>query len=390
MVQTDSGRRIFSIKSGITACLTRSLYAAYALVGRNTKAWEVTVTGLPTLEEGKTYAAKFQWAEASRHREDEFVDRVVRESRGRYEDEVDGHLPRIYLAAQYDASNTHHIRDALSIPHRGEGRVLRVYVMELLQPLLSLPAPDIFRAIWDVINCEYHTSATKYSARGSSLSPGHQACWDLGVEHHDISFSNIMVRTSAGWDKSQTGTQLGVLNDFDLAVLTDDTAPTGLQRTGTRPFMALSFLRANGRGTPSRYIEDLESFLWVYYWICFKHDTTATDTRLRRTVFHKWVGSYEDAYNSKYTLLDDEAFDKETRKPAMLHAPAWNRIGLHWTAAQRQINKMHQGTTKSKDVLKTLRDHLLSSSHLKAGDLEVRKAAVPWRNGTTQVLVTDT
>ncbi|KAG2065053.1 hypothetical protein BDR04DRAFT_1109108 [Suillus decipiens] len=69
------------------------------------------------------------------------------------------------------------------------------------------------------------------------------------------------------------GKRMGVLNDYDLSSLIDDRGPRGNERTGTVPFMALDLLTAEAqRGEVKHlYRHDLESFMWVFIWICFRY-----------------------------------------------------------------------------------------------------------------------
>jgi hypothetical protein len=85
------------------------------------------------------------------------------------------------------------------------------------------------------------------------------------VEHNDISASNLM------YDKLNGNR--GVLNDFDLAHLKGHPRPSGTERTGTMPFMALDLLtKAAGEGKVERlYRHDCESFVWVLLWICCRY-----------------------------------------------------------------------------------------------------------------------
>ncbi|KAL6300680.1 hypothetical protein BKA93DRAFT_711458, partial [Sparassis latifolia] len=64
----------------------------------------------------------------------------------------------------------------------------------------------------------------------------HFRLWLHGVEHGDISLSNLMY---------DPDTQCGMLNDFDLTVIHEgpgERMPAGKMRTGTVPFMALDLL----------------------------------------------------------------------------------------------------------------------------------------------------
>jgi len=84
-------------------------------------------------------------------------------------------------------------------------------------------------------------------------SLGHYILWKAGIQHGDISVSNLMHRNGTG-----------VLNDFDLARL-DTPGIRGFDRTGTKPFLALDLLTADAQDGKAerRYRYDLESFLWI-------------------------------------------------------------------------------------------------------------------------------
>jgi Fungal protein kinase len=102
-----------------------------------------------------------------------------------------------------------------------------------------------------------------------SLVLGHRHLWNGGIEHNDISVSNMI------YDKTKNGD--GVLNDFDLAHVRGKTRPSGTGRTGTMPFMALDLLTKNAwAGKVERlYRHDCESFVWVLLWICSRYDEGA-------------------------------------------------------------------------------------------------------------------
>jgi hypothetical protein len=96
-------------------------------------------------------------------------------------------------------------------------------------------------------------------------SLGHYILWKGGIQHGDISVSNLMHRKGTG-----------VLNDFDLARLTTpgNVYPRGFDRTGTTPFLALDLLTKDAQDgkVERRYRHDLESFLWVLMWIAACYD----------------------------------------------------------------------------------------------------------------------
>jgi hypothetical protein len=62
----------------------------------------------------------------------------------------------------------------------------------------------------------------------------------------------------------------GVLNDYDLFHLKGQPRPSGTERTGTMPFMALDLLTDEAwDGKIMRlYRHDCESFVWVLLWVC--------------------------------------------------------------------------------------------------------------------------
>ncbi|KAH8724206.1 hypothetical protein GQ44DRAFT_291319 [Phaeosphaeriaceae sp. PMI808] len=57
----------------------------------------------------------------------------------------------------------------------------------------------------------------------------------------------------------------GFLIDFDLAIKIDREEASGAPgMTGTKVFMAIGALN----GEPHSFSHDLESFFWVYFWVC--------------------------------------------------------------------------------------------------------------------------
>lgn len=70
--------------------------------------------------------------------------------------------------------------------------------------------------------------------------------------------------------------QLGVLNDFDLAILAEQDHHNKLERTGTIPFMAIELLSDEGAAgkIEHRLRHDLEATFWVLVWVfaCASND----------------------------------------------------------------------------------------------------------------------
>ncbi|OAX42207.1 hypothetical protein K503DRAFT_661385, partial [Rhizopogon vinicolor AM-OR11-026] len=92
----------------------------------------------------------------------------------------------------------------------------------------------------------------------------HHILWQKGVRHRDISPSNLMFYFS--WDSSGRDVAVGILNDYDLSSLKK--GPTGRERTGTVPFMAIDLLTKKSLAgeVEHLYRHDAESFIWVLTW----------------------------------------------------------------------------------------------------------------------------
>jgi serine/threonine protein kinase len=83
---------------------------------------------------------------------------------------------------------------------------------------------------------------------------GHKRLFKLGIYHCDISDGNLMFHR-------RNGHTFGILIDFDLAVITN-LHSENQHRTGTRQFMAIELLEAEGP-VMRHYKHDAESFFWV-------------------------------------------------------------------------------------------------------------------------------
>jgi serine/threonine protein kinase len=86
--------------------------------------------------------------------------------------------------------------------------------------------------------------------------------------HRDISENNIIIVTL-----SREGQPKGRLIDMDLGKELNSIPSGASHRTGTMQFMAIEVLQGKGR----TYRHDLESFFYVFIWmcICYGHDANA-------------------------------------------------------------------------------------------------------------------
>ena len=177
-----------------------------------------------------------------------------------------------------------------------------------------------------------------------------------GILHRDISIGNIML-TETEDD--------GFLIDLDLAIKIKDPKPSGApSRTGTKVFMAIGALL----GEQHSFMHDLESFFWVFFWICVhyeglnKHGKTCE----RRTEFEEW--NYENPQKlatTKIGTISSRMFglvDKEVTKHCASLLPCLKELhGVVFpgdTARQKEdhglYEKMIQVFTKAKsDILQT-------------------------------------
>ncbi|KAG6108507.1 hypothetical protein E4U13_006408, partial [Claviceps humidiphila] len=142
------------------------------------------------------------------------------------------------------------LRDGLtfSTPHKNQipydDRVLRVLaVTPLGRPLKE------FGSILELLEC-----------LRDAIKVHRSLYMESGILHGDISVNNIIMTEPAKADGYK-----GMLIDFDSAHdITKD--PSGRRhRTGTIEFMAIGVLL----GQQHTYRHDLESFLYVFIWLCF-------------------------------------------------------------------------------------------------------------------------
>ncbi|KAG2114188.1 uncharacterized protein F5147DRAFT_607426 [Suillus discolor] len=219
----------------------------YGLQGRATNVMPVTSEALAkkydNLPDGMV--AKVFWGEANRTSEPEILKRV--EEIAEAHDTVKNHIPELLWHHTF-TNPTSAIREALGVPEPTTGsRVLYILVFRKLHPITKLHGKELFSVWQQCIIC-------------------HLTLWKEGVYHRDISPGNLM------WYK-KNGKLIGVLNDYDLSSLANVVGPQGNERTGTVPFMALDLLteKAQRGEVKHLYRHDLESFMWVFIWICFRY-----------------------------------------------------------------------------------------------------------------------
>ncbi|KAG2124882.1 hypothetical protein DEU56DRAFT_826408 [Suillus clintonianus] len=139
-------------------------------------------------------------------------------------------------------------REAPGMPEPTKGsRMLYIFVSRKLKPITELHGEELFDVWRQCISC-------------------HLTLWKEGVYHRDVSPTNMMWY----W---KDGKRIGVSNDYDFSSLADDLGPRGNERTGTVPFMAIDLLPEKGQSGEVKhmYRHDLESFVWVFIWVCLRY-----------------------------------------------------------------------------------------------------------------------
>lgn len=105
-------------------------------------------------------------------------------------------------------------------------------------------------------------------------------------------------------------TESPFLIDFDYAIKVDRSKPSSVQsRTGTKVFMAIGALK----GDAHTFMHDLESFFWVFFWICIHYDEPAQPGKVVPE-FEAWnYHSIEALIKAKAgTISDSELFSDTT------------------------------------------------------------------------------
>ncbi|KAF5311631.1 hypothetical protein D9611_009449 [Ephemerocybe angulata] len=196
---------------------------------------------------------KWYWRESDRKAEKHIVD--VAKARalkylpeGHVSDVID-HLPEIYHSEDYELLSTFHIRSFCQLDTTGALIPCAMMSKRLVSMEEAFEPDEVRVQVWDILRCLF-------------------LLWALGISHGDVSLDNIMSTLP-----SEDGTKRMVLNDFDLALVMTpgDESPgkNGLvERTGTRPFMALDLLDDTDKLVKRIRRYDIESVFWSLLWYC--------------------------------------------------------------------------------------------------------------------------
>jgi len=123
------------------------------------------------------------------------------------------------------------------------------------------------------------------------------SCYLRGkILHRDVSENNIIITKS-----TTDGALKGRLIDLDLAKELDSVPSGASHRTGTMQFMAIEVLEGKGH----TYRHDLESFLYVFIWMCTRHGHHDIDDNLKakKPIRPAAINRLRDWYTGTYTQI---------------------------------------------------------------------------------------
>ncbi|KAH6903795.1 hypothetical protein BKA70DRAFT_1513450 [Coprinopsis sp. MPI-PUGE-AT-0042] len=198
---------------------------------------------------------KFSWREETRDPEGVVIATARERARhylnkeGTSPEWVTDYLPDVKVYLEYETLSTKHIRTGLGLECK-ESRIPTLMLSRKYQSFSEVQASQFRFVIWQVIRC-------------------HSLMWKLGIAHGDITFANLLVKTS------DNGAQCAIVNDYDQAnimvPMSLSPSPKGFQRNHTKAFLAQD-LMDNANGTiPRLYVHDLESIVWTMTWYVQEH-----------------------------------------------------------------------------------------------------------------------
>ncbi|KAF8838060.1 hypothetical protein BDN67DRAFT_1004556 [Paxillus ammoniavirescens] len=229
----------------------------FGLAGRGTDVMDATREKLKLEKaaeetEGEM-VAKIYWGEEARVSEEDILQNVMKVAENHVV--VRGHVPVLLLAKKFPVS-TFTVRKALGLENLERGsRTLFLLLSKKLSPIKELQGDDLLNAWRECVLCHY-------------------VLWKSGIYHRDVSCESLMYHRV-------NGKVVGVLNDHDLASLAGSDNPLGNEPTGTMLFMAIDLLDAGGQDGKVKHLyrHDMESFVWVFVWICHQFKDGKLRTR---------------------------------------------------------------------------------------------------------------
>ncbi|KAG1774541.1 hypothetical protein EV702DRAFT_1032067 [Suillus placidus] len=244
----------------------------------------------------KELVAKLYWPEEARESEPDILKKVY--NIAETDERVKYHVPEMVWFHKFEDTSTAKIRSALGFEDPKLGRrVFYIIVFRKLEPITDLNNKPFLAAWWHAVVCHY-------------------ALWEGFVHHRDVSPSNLMVY------KTSDGRWIGVLNDFDLS--STQAAPSGQERTGTVPFMALDLLtkKAIEGRVEHLYQHDAESFIWVLTWACICYEDGVFIGK--GTVLNDWLKV--DAIGCQEKKSNFVMVGRRDIEPSGSHRETWEKM----------------------------------------------------------------
>ncbi|KAI1839917.1 hypothetical protein JX266_013876 [Neoarthrinium moseri] len=147
---------------------------------------------------------------------------------------------------------------------------------------------------------------------------GHEALYEAGILHRDISVNNIM------------SSERAFLIDLDLAIRIPRDGVTGARgKTGTLAFMAIGALL----GEQHSFMHDLESFFWVLFWICIHYEKPNQGRVVAR--FDKWnFSDTKELAGMKLGVVADGDIFRQTIEE---HFTQYHQPMIPWVEELRKV-----------------------------------------------------
>ena len=169
--------------------------------------------------------------------------------------------------------------------------------------------------------------------------------WTKGVRHNDPSLANLMLRRTN--DK-----YYGVMNDWDLATVVGESPEKRGEVTGTVLFMAQDalFRLAMEQEDQHIYRYDLEAFVWILFWVCFRYK----DTRL---IPHPPLSDWDtsDVFKivcKKQSQMDPRSTTHTPERPTDSWKSEWSLVSrlLHWMHKSLPLREVREGYEEPADT----------------------------------------
>ncbi|KAG1767569.1 hypothetical protein EDD22DRAFT_296377 [Suillus occidentalis] len=262
----------------------------FGIRGRATTVFPVTSKALSGLQrdprflnESPELVAKLYWPEETRQSEPDLLKEVYKIAQT--DPDVQGHVPELVWFHKFEETSTSKIRVALGLKDAEQAeqgsRVLYIIVFRKLIPITTLSGKEFLAAWWQIVKC-------------------HRALWKGGVFHRDA-FS--------------TTTTYRRLNAM---------VPSGLERTGTVPFMAIDLLSpvAIAGNVEHVYAHDAESFIWVLAWVCLRYENGQLLSKNRP--LEEWLKC--DAAQCRKEKNNFVAVGLQDHHPSQSHKVSWDLV----------------------------------------------------------------